>query len=42
LLLGEMSDILVTGVKIDSSKLKDAGFTYTYPNLAKGLDSLDV
>jgi NAD dependent epimerase/dehydratase family enzyme len=42
LLLGEMSDILLTGVKIDSSKLKDSGFTYTYPNLVRALDSLDV
>lgn len=42
LLLGEMSDILVTGVKVDASKLKSTGFTYDYPHLQDALASLKV
>jgi hypothetical protein len=40
IMLGEMSEILINGVDVSSSKIEKAGFTFSFPEISKALNNL--
>lgn len=40
LMLGEMADMLLTGVNVSSEKIKEAGFKWNYPSLKEALSNI--
>lgn len=40
IVLGEMAEILINGVKIDASKIQQTGFTFRYPTIDAAFDAI--
>jgi uncharacterized protein (TIGR01777 family) len=41
-ILGEMSEMILTGSRISSDKIKNSGFVFRYPNLESALEQLEL
>ena len=42
LILGKMSEMILTGSRISSDKIKNSGFVFRYPNLESALEQLEL
>jgi NAD dependent epimerase/dehydratase family enzyme len=41
-ILGKMSEIIISGSRISSDKIRKSGFVFKYPNLESALKQLEL